>query len=52
MPEPSSTRQPFDPIAAALALAIREAIAKREAARAERRAKMTLVRGGKEEPAA
>ncbi|HEV8488970.1 MAG TPA: hypothetical protein VGQ58_04195 [Candidatus Limnocylindrales bacterium] len=37
----------FDPIAAALALAIREAIAKREVERAERRATLTVVVGGK-----
>jgi len=48
MPDP---RRPFDPLAAALALAIRRAIAKREAARAKRRATLTVVRGGKEEPA-
>jgi hypothetical protein len=45
-------RRPFDPIATALAAALREIAERRRAEELDRRAKMTVVRGGKEEPAA
>jgi hypothetical protein len=37
--------KPLDPVAAALALAVKRAIERRDAERAERRAKMTVVEG-------
>jgi hypothetical protein len=44
--------RPPNPLAAALALAIREALVRKRRDRVEQRAKLAIVRGGKEESAA